>query len=113
MMTSCGPIEWGAISVACGILAFAGGYFAGATAFKKRVEGVELRVTKIETEQASCQKQLAARLLKGDRSFEEINRQVASLARTAESLMGVTENLQNVVEKIEQRLWDGHERRGG
>lgn len=111
MTMACGPIEWGAISVACGILAFSGGYFAAASAIKKKLTGVEMRVTKLEADQSTCQKQLAERLLKGDRSFEEINAQVASLAKTAASLMGITENLQTMVEKIEQRLWDGHDRR--
>lgn len=117
--TVCNSIEWGTISVAVAVLIFAGGFFgkiiwnhgARIDEAHDKVEGVSGRVSKIETTQVECQKQLSARLLKGDRSFEEISRQVANLSATAERLTESAKNLQGMVNTIDQRIWNGHERR--
>jgi hypothetical protein len=117
-MFACGPIEWGAISVAVVVILFAGGYFGRVVwnhstridSVSERVDGVEKRVIKVETTQETCQRQLSDRLLKGDRSFEEINKQVRALAETATGLLGITKNLKEMVRVLEQRMWDGHDR---
>lgn len=117
----CGVVEWTAISVAMAVVLFSGGYFGKVVwdharridETNDRVELVETRVTKIEVAQVNCQTQLADRLLKGDRSFEAINTQVQTLANTAAGLMEITKQLQTMVDKIDQRIWDGMERRVG
>lgn len=118
---TCSGIEWGAVSAAVAVLIFAGGFFGKIiwshgimiTKAHERVGDVEGRVTKIETTQADCQKQLADRLLKGDRSFEAITNEIKALSNTAERLTETAKNLSVMVDKMEERLWDGHERRGG
>lgn len=105
-------IEWTAVGIVCSVLALAAKIWCSElSATKKDVSRLDGRVTTIEDAQMLCQKNLAARLSRGDQSFDKINEQVANLSVITERLAETARNLSVAVDKIEQRVWNGHDRR--
>jgi hypothetical protein len=106
-------IEWTAVGIVCSVLVVAAKIWCSElSATKKDVSNLNNRMATIEDAQMLCQKNLADRLSKGDQSFDRINEQVAHLSSITVKLAETAKNLSDTVNKIEQRVWNGHDRRG-
>jgi len=71
------------------------------------------RMNKVETTQHTCQESLEKRLKKGDAAFDALDVQVTEFVKILAEFRAVIAALKETQDKLEQRVWNDHERRSG